>query len=321
VTEPILAALQQWILFTGVSLVVGCVAWRLVVARRAAGTVPDAHALQLRAVERRVASVGVATALTLVLGWALKLVVQVMGFHFPGDPLWPDVAFLIFETFWGTVWLAQGVLIPLTAIALWVARGPGPAGSGDAATSAQVDPREISAAWWVSGVLALGLVASLSLAGHAMGVERWKAVLVTADGVHTLAAGTWIGSLALILWVGRPAGRSTAGLELYAEQIRNFSPMAIVSVAALLSMGVVLAWTHLTAVSDLWTETYGRILSAKIAVAGAVFAAGFVNWRRGIPALGTEAGAQAIQRRAAWEVSMAVGVLLLTAVLVHSPKP
>jgi putative copper export protein len=321
VIEPVLAALQQWILFVGISLVVGCAAWRLVVARQAAGVVPETVTSQLVAIERRVTSVGVATALALVVGWALKMVVQVLGFHFPGDPLWPDVSFLLFDTFWGTVWMAQGALIFLTAIAFWLARPPGRDAAADPTGPTRTDPRAVSSVWWVVAVLALGLVASLALAGHAMGVERWRALLVAADGVHTLAAGTWIGSLALVLWVGRPEGRSRAGLELYAEQIRNFSPMAIVSVATLLSMGVVLAWTHLTAVSDLWTETYGRILSAKIVVAGIVFGAGFVNWRRGIPALGTEAGAHAVQRRAVWEVSMAVGVLLLTAVLVHAPKP
>jgi hypothetical protein len=87
VIEPVLAALQQWILFVGISLVVGCAAWRLVVARQAAGVVPETVTSQLVAIERRVTSVGVATALALVVGWALKMVVQVLGFHFPGDPL------------------------------------------------------------------------------------------------------------------------------------------------------------------------------------------------------------------------------------------
>jgi hypothetical protein len=52
-----------------------------------------------------------------------------------------------------------------------------------------------------------------------------------------------------------------------------------------------------------------------------VVAAGFVNWRWGVPVVETEAGARATKRRAAWEVALAAGVLLLTAVLVHSPKP
>ena len=97
--------------------------------------------------------------------------------------------------------------------------------------------------------------------------------------------------------------------------------MAVVSVAVLLTMGVVLAWTHLVTVADLWTLTYGRLLAAKTALAGAVLAVGFWNWRRGLPGVDTESGAGFVQHRAAIEVSLAVGVLLLTAILVHSPKP
>jgi putative copper export protein len=97
--------------------------------------------------------------------------------------------------------------------------------------------------------------------------------------------------------------------------------MAIVGVAALLSMGVILSWTHLTRLSDLWTMNYGRILSAKIALTAGVMAAGFVNWRRGIPALGTDAGTGVIRRLATFEVVLASGILLLTAILVHSVKP
>ena len=97
--------------------------------------------------------------------------------------------------------------------------------------------------------------------------------------------------------------------------------MALVSASVLLSMGIVLAWTHLTAVSDLWTMGYGRVLSAKVGLAGVVFAAGFVNWRRGVPALDSDAAVKAMERRAVWEVVLAVGVLLLTAMLVHSVLP
>jgi putative copper export protein len=92
-------------------------------------------------------------------------------------------------------------------------------------------------------------------------------------------------------------------------------------VGVLLSMGIVLAWTHLTQLSDLWTMTYGRVLSAKVALAMVVFAAGFLNWRKGVPSLDTQAAVRATERRAAWEVCIATGVLLLTAVLVHSVLP
>src|SRR5690606_36023333 len=114
-------------------------------------------------------------------------------------------------------------------------------------------------------------------------------LIVTADAVHGLAASAWIGSLALILLAGRAIQDAEVGRELFAAQIRAFSPVAIVCVGALVSMGVVLSWTHLTSVSDFWTMNYGRILSAKIFLAGAVFLAGFINWRRGVPALAAEA--------------------------------
>ena len=97
--------------------------------------------------------------------------------------------------------------------------------------------------------------------------------------------------------------------------------MALVSGVVLVSMGVALAWTHLHAVSDLWTLTYGRILSAKVAVVLVIFGLGAWNWRRGLTACDTPDGASAVRRRATFEVSLAAGVILLTAILVHAPKP
>jgi putative copper export protein len=86
-------------------------------------------------------------------------------------------------------------------------------------------------------------------------------------------------------------------------------------------MGVLLAWEHIGALSNLWLTGYGRVLSAKVALAGAVMLAGLVNWRRGLPVLDTEDGVAAVRRRSVFEVGLATGVLLLTAVLVHSVKP
>jgi putative copper export protein len=171
------------------------------------------------------------------------------------------------------------------------------------------------AAWRVAGVFALGLVATLAMASHAMGVETARGLFVTADAVHALAAGCWVGSLAIIVTLGR------ADRSLFTAQLRAFSPVAQVSVAALVVMGLLLTWEHVGALSNLWLTGYGRVLSAKVALAGAVMLAGLVNWRRGLVVMDTEEGAAAIRRRSVLEVSLATGVLLLTAVLVHSVKP
>lgn len=312
--EGVLATLQQWALFAGVGVAVGCVAWRMVIAPRAARIVADTHAAGLRRIERSVAGVGAVTVLVLVAVWMLRMVVQVMGFRDPFVPLSEDVAFLLFDTFWGTVWMAQGAILPLLAVAFWRARGPT---HGEGA----VGPFRVSGAWSVATALVLMLVATLALSSHAMGVDSGRPFIVAADAMHALAAGSWIGSLGIILTVGHPAERPEGDVALFAAQLRGFSPLALVSVSTLIAMGVVLAWTHLDVPSSLWTTTYGRILSAKIGLAVTVFAAGLWNWRLGLPYSDTADGAAEVGRRAALEVSLAVGVLFLTAILVHAPKP
>lgn len=296
----VLTTVQQWALFSGVVIVVGCVAWVAVVSPRIRGQVAHDEADGLRRIQRAVASIGGFAVLALVAAWLLRMVVQVMGFRDPFVPLWEDVSFLLFETFWGTVWMAQGVVLPLLGVSFWLARG------------------RRSWAWWAAGGLALALVATLALSSHAMGVDSGRALIVTADAVHTLAAGTWIGSLGIILTAGR---RTEPGSRLFAAQLRSFSRLAMASVAALTGMGVVLAWTHLQAVSDLWTTGYGRVLSAKVGLVGLVLLVGLWNWRMGLPNVDDTEGAAKVQRHATLEVSLAVGVLFLTAILVHSAKP
>jgi copper transport protein len=319
--ERVLATLQQWVLFAGVGVVVGCGAWSVVIAPRAARLIGDTRASGLRRIQGRVAGVGAATVLVLVAAWMLRGVVQVMGFRDPFAPLSEDVSFLLFETFWGTVWMAQGAILPLLAIAFWRARGPLRDEAGIGSTMTDGSAFRLSGSWGVALALVLMLVATLALSSHAMGVDSGRPFIVTADAVHTLASGSWIGSLGIILTVGHPTERSGDNVALFAAQLRAFSSMAIVSVSALIAMGVVLAWTHLDVPSSLWTTQYGRILFAKIGVAGLVFAAGFWNWRVGLPHCETSDGAAAVRRRAALEVSLAAGVMLLTAVLVHSAKP
>jgi putative copper export protein len=319
VIETALATFQQWLLFIGVSIGVGCVAWRIVVAPGAVRLLSIERAPALAEVERRMAGVGAVTGLVLLGAWILRMVAQVIGFRDPFVPLWEDASFLLFQTFWGTIWMAQGVIISILTVAFWRAmrRSAAPVTATDPPRSL----RRLSPAWGVASCLVLLLVATLALSSHAMGVDFWAPLIVAADGLHALAAGAWIGTLALILIVGRSAAETESSREVFAAQIRSFSPMAIVGVVTLLSLGIVLAWTHLTTLSDLWTTTYGQILSAKVVLTLGVLAAGFVNWRKGIPALGTAAGARAIKRLAAWEVSLASVVLLATALLVHSVKP
>lgn len=292
-------------------LLIGVAAWRFFVYRALARAEPH-----LAGADRGAARFGAATLGVLLLAWALALVVQLVGFRDPFVPLREDLSFLIAETFWGTVWLGQGgvlLLLLLPALALATSRRGAERVAGTALPAAP-GPAWVAVAL---GAVLLGL--TLSLSSHAMSVEGSRTVAVLADLGHTLAAGAWIGSLAVILTLTRPSDASALGG--LAAQLRAFSPVAIVAVPVLVLLGLVLAWHHLSAPADLWASPYGRILSAKIAVAGLVMLAGLLNWRRGMPGIEDPSTQAAVRRRAGWEVAAALVVVILTGLLTSTPKP
>jgi copper resistance protein D len=315
--EGLFAPLQQWFLFSGVLLLVGCVAWRIVVASGAASALGPSSAGSLAAVESRVSTTALIVTLLLLPVWGLRMGVQLIGFRDPFVPLSEDLSFLVRDTFWGTVWLAQGAVILLLVGAFWVTRvavrSQSDQGAAKGFPSAGIG-------WWIAGLLVALLTFTLALSSHAMGVTEYRNLAVAADGLHTLTGGAWIGALALILAFGRGAGMD-GGSRLLAAQLRSFSPMAIAAVAVLVTMGVYLSWTHLSTPSDLWASSYGRVLSLKVLAAGVVFILGFLNWRVGLPSMDAPGGDRKVRRQATLEVVVALAVLLLTAVLTQTPKP
>lgn len=310
----LLTTVQQALLFSATVLFVGCVSWRVVVAPGASASVVDAGA-QLRGMAQVVVRWARRTAVALIVAWSLRMVVQVMAFRDPFAPLWDDVSLLLFQTVWGTVWMAQGVVVIGIAMTLWLGLRP-PSEEERGASSLGV-----GAAWWVLTLLTLALVSTLAMSGHAMGVDSWRTAAVTADALHTLAAGSWIGTLAVILMgAGFDAGGEQSPAA-FGAQIQRFSPLALTAGGTLVAMGFGLSWTHLTDISDLWTTGYGRVLSGKIGLVLVILGLGFWNWRQGVPVSDREEGVRVIRRRGAWEVGLAAGVIVLTAILVHSTKP
>ncbi|MEM7415160.1 MAG: CopD family protein [Gemmatimonadota bacterium] len=288
-----LTTVQQALLFGATIVVTGASAWALWIRPALRnGTGPEQeHAVE--GVEARVARIAWRAAMIVLIAWALRGAAQLLAFRDPFAPLREDVSLLLFQTFWGTVWMAQGV-VAVFLVLLLTGR----------------------ARWPLAIVANTALIATISMSSHAMGADN-QVLTVTADGLHVLAAGLWMGTLAIILI----ASRGTTGPTLLAHQIRRFSPMALGSGGVLVLAGAALSWAHLPEIQALWTTAYGRLLSAKIVAALVALALGFLNWRTGIPVVDTDDGARGVRRRATLEVAAAAGVVLLTAVLVHTAQP
>jgi putative copper resistance protein D len=127
-----------------------------------------------------------------------------------------------------------------------------------------------------------------------------------------------MGSLMLILIVGSRLGSRES---LLVAQLRAFSPVALTAVPVLILMGGALSFYHLSAIQDLWSTPYGRILFGKLMLAGTVLILGLLNWRLGLPTLESATGRRTVCRRAAWEVATAGIVLAFTAFLTGTPTP
>jgi putative copper export protein len=209
-------------------------------------------------------------------------------------------------TVWGWAWIAQ-IVAALAALAacLFARRGS-------------------RVAWTLVGIAGVMIAFTLSLSGHALSVERWRALTVLADGVHVLGAAAWLGGLFAVLVVGVPgamalpeADRGAAVVDL----VNAFSPAALVFAGVVTVTGVFAAWQHLGALSALWSSGYGRTLIAKLGVLSVVALTGAYNWLRVRPALGGGAGVRRVRRSATIEVVAALVVLAVTAVLVATPPP
>ncbi|HVM03218.1 MAG TPA: copper resistance protein CopC, partial [Acidimicrobiales bacterium] len=171
------------------------------------------------------------------------------------DALRPTVVGHVLATRFGQLSAARLALVLVAAAAL--ARGrPGPA------------------PWRLAAAAASGMVATVTLSGHAAS-GRWVALALPADLIHLAALGLWLGGLVMLLacvlsrrgWPGAPAAARLAVAE-------RFSSLAFASVAAVVVTGTVQAARQVASPAALTGTTYGRLLLAKVAVVAALVASG-----------------------------------------------
>ena len=133
-------------------------------------------------------------------------------------------------------------------------------------------------AWLGAAVLLL----SEAFLGHTATTQP-RFLVVVSDLVHLASAGVWAtGAMFLALTLG---GRHRRGRPLAAGALATrFSVLATGALVAVAVTGVVLAWTILDGVGDLWGTAFGRVLLAKIAVVAVAAGIGAYNHRVLLPA-------------------------------------
>ncbi len=302
----------RWLLFTGLLIVIGAVAFRYAVLgvlarreQRQEGRKAHAESSMLGAALDRSASLGLWATGIVALAVVLRLIAQSYAMHGP-ENVWNPVfvATMVARTVWGWGWLLQGAGVVVAAVGFMIAR------------------RGSRSGWPIATLGALMLALTPALSGHAASAPRLTVLAVLADWLHVVGAGGWLGSLLMLLAVGIPVALrldDAARGPAVADLVNAFSPTALVFAGLAASTGVFSAWLHLGTIPALWQTTYGQTLLVKLGILSVVVATGAYNWLRVKPALGNVEGAVRIRRSATIELAVGVLVLVVTAVLVATP--
>ena len=136
-----------------------------------------------------------------------------------------------------------------------------------------------------------------------------------------LAAGAWLGGLALLLICFWPR-RHQQLADGAADATARFSRLALPAIVVLIAAGSTQAWFYLGSVGAFFDSTYGWALLAKIGVLCLIVALAAANRRRTVHLAGGDVSAAPRLRRAMRaEVVLAVFVLGATATLVRAAPP
>jgi copper transport protein len=283
----------KWGYFLGLALLVGGLAFRLLVVGKRATP----------ALERRfyfVAAAGVVASIELgILGFLLR---ARDAFQLPlGRLVYGDLSPLAQGTRFGTAFIVMTLGFALVAAILFMA---------------WLTDRPVLL--WPALVFGLILISGLSLSGHSAvdTGSSWRSEL--ADWVHLSAACIWVGGLAqlaFVVWPSAPALRREAFLR--------FSQLAAGVVGLMVVAGAYLAYERLPHASDLWQARYGQVLLLKSALVALALSWGALHHFVVRPALqrGRGTGSRAISRSLLGESAVAMAVLLVAAVLVDANPP
>ena len=116
-------------------------------------------------------------------------------------------------------------------------------------------------------LLGIGLFATFSISGHP-GMREFSALSIGTDIVHFLSVSAWMGGLVTLVLLGRK-WQSESSLV-----ISWFSFTATISMPIMVATGVAQAWRMMEGFQNLFSTTYGTVLSIKVILVVIAIAAG-----------------------------------------------
>jgi len=179
-----------------------------------------------------------------------------------GDPSTQTVfapfaaAWLLTDTHYGKVWLGRMVMLVLLAALQFKLRR---------------NRNKVESSFYLAGglIISASLVTTISLSGHAAAAEGSALVAhISADALHLLASGVWLGGLVPLFVFLRNCARAkdVDALIITRETTRRYSRLAMTCVGLLIVTGGYNAWVLVGSFPALFGTPYGRLLLIKLAL-------------------------------------------------------
>jgi putative copper resistance protein D len=178
-------------------------------------------------------------------------------------------------------------------------------------------PRPVDA---LCAMLAAAFAAGIAWTGHAAGMEGADgAIHLASDALHLVAAGAWLGALWPLALMFAAAGRvgDPDRVALAHQATRRFSILGQISVAVILTTGIINTWEILGDAVFSFDTAYNRLLFVKIGLFAAMVAIAAYNRQHLTPLLDAGDGRAMAQLR--WnslaEAGLGLAILAVVAVL------
>lgn len=113
----------------------------------------------------------------------------------------------------------------------------------------------------------VGLFATFSISGHP-GMREFPALSIGTDIVHFLSVSAWMGGLVTLVLLGRKWQSESSHV------ISWFSFSATISMPIMVATGIAQAWRMMEGFQNIFSTTYGVILSVKVLLVIVAIAAG-----------------------------------------------